>query len=179
MDDDLAYDIGKGLVDFVQEAFGINGANRVGGNATGSWGTTTSDMTLIEPYYEYVWNGVYNDLTLVDGVYFTDAGMISCTRGLATPDDIGHEYGHAVLCFRPSGLMSYTSQAGALEESWADCFGEAFQQFYTGSTDWQDADDWPFLERRGRGIAFPGRSVPIPRGDATGSLRVDVLHHRR
>lgn len=54
--------------------------------------------------------------------------------GLSLTDVVGHEFTHAVIFY--SANLQYQGQSGALNESFADIFGEAIERFALGSHDW-------------------------------------------
>ena len=54
-------------------------------------------------------------------------------------DIIGHEFAHAVT--GSSSMLVYQDESGALNESFSDIFGEATENYSTGSNDWLMGDD--------------------------------------
>jgi Zn-dependent metalloprotease len=52
----------------------------------------------------------------------------------AASDVVGHEYTHAVVQY--SANLIYNGESGALNESFADIMGEAFERYLTGTNDW-------------------------------------------
>ena len=76
-------------------------------------------------YVNAFWNG--SQMTYGDGN--------GVTRGPLTPLDIvGHEIAHGVTQF--SANLVYSYESGALNESFSDIFGEAIENYATGSNDW-------------------------------------------
>jgi bacillolysin len=53
----------------------------------------------------------------------------------ASPDVMGHEYQHGVDAYRAS--LDYEGESGALDESFADIFGEAIERFIRGTNDFK------------------------------------------
>jgi bacillolysin len=53
----------------------------------------------------------------------------------ASPDVMGHEYQHGVDAYRAS--LNYEGESGALDESFADIFGEAVERYIRGTNDFK------------------------------------------
>lgn len=53
----------------------------------------------------------------------------------ASPDVIGHEYQHGVDAYRAS--LTYEGESGAIDESFADIFGEAVERYIRGTNDFK------------------------------------------
>ncbi|WP_299336671.1 M4 family metallopeptidase [uncultured Psychroserpens sp.] len=58
---------------------------------------------------------------------------------LTSLDIVGHEYTHAVIDYSADLIFSYES--GAINESFADIFGEMVENYAQGSNDWLCGDD--------------------------------------
>jgi Zn-dependent metalloprotease len=61
-------------------------------------------------------------------------GQVAFGEGMVTQDIVGHEFTHAVVQYTADLL--YLTESGALNESYADIFGESIEKFATGSMDW-------------------------------------------
>jgi Zn-dependent metalloprotease/subtilisin family serine protease len=72
-----------------------------------------------QPYQNAFWNGEAR-------VFFGE--------GMATREIVGHEWTHAVI--QSTADLIYQDQSGALNESFADIFGESIENFATGSNNW-------------------------------------------
>jgi hypothetical protein len=115
--------------------FGLNGANRAGGIGDGvsSPASVTWARSLIN------WDGA-NTASCPNA--FFSLNRLNFCLGLTTLDVIAHEYAHAVQTYSirdsngdPSGLI-YVGEQGALNEGHSDIFGEAVDNFVTGSGNW-------------------------------------------
>lgn len=58
-----------------------------------------------------------------------------------TDDILGHEFTHGVIYYAHIDPLLYMNESGALNESFADIFGEAAERFAEGSNDWLEAAD--------------------------------------
>jgi Zn-dependent metalloprotease len=139
-DVDNVYD----MLGFVQNDVLLPKFGRDGGNARG--GLINNDFYQFGDFTKASAT-VYAEISSPDlassgaGFYYTFGSLFFCS-GNAVPDVFGHEYGHSIPFFshvNASGRnvgMLYQGESGALNESWADCFGEYFEYLYTGSYDW-------------------------------------------
>ena len=59
----------------------------------------------------------------------------------AALDVLGHEYTHAVIDNNGSGGLTYENQSGAMNESFADLFGQIIERKYKRDTDWVMGED--------------------------------------
>jgi Zn-dependent metalloprotease len=110
------------VADFYQQAFGRNSVDNSGM-------TLVSSVNYSVDYNNAFWNGsqmVYGD---GDGKIFIDFTKSN--------DVIGHELTHGVTQY--SAGLSYTNQAGGLNESISDVFGSMFRQ-WQASQDVNQAD---------------------------------------
>ncbi|MBU0637974.1 MAG: M4 family metallopeptidase [Planctomycetes bacterium] len=72
-------------------------------------------------------------------------------------DLIGHEFTHAVE--GSESKMKYENQSGALMEAWSDIFGNMFEEWVVGQTDWIQGADF---DAAGRNLLNPGNVEIIP-----------------
>ncbi len=72
---------------------------------------------------------------------------------LTALDVVGHEYGHGVVEF--SANLDYSYQSGALNESFADIFGNAVERYARGTTDWLLGADFALAGDPFRSMADP------------------------
>jgi Zn-dependent metalloprotease len=103
------------VADFYEQAFGRNSVDNAGM-------TLVSSVHYSVKYNNAFWNGsqmVYGD---GDGNIFIDFTK--------SDDVIGHELTHGVTQY--SAGLSYTDQAGGLNESISDVFGSMFRQYEAG-----------------------------------------------
>jgi len=172
--DDL-FDYFGSAEQYYMEKFGRNGPNGRGGLSTG----------VLTPF-EY-WDGWVNGFNPQDGyaaAAFTRwphnnaesqvtgyQGLVGFTAGWVAPDVVGHELAHILIhssWLNPDGssrvnpdgtwvTLTYQGESGALHEGLADFFGEAFEVWVTGSTDWETATgvDGTLLPRRFRNLSNP------------------------
>lgn len=59
-----------------------------------------------------------------------------------SPDIMGHEYQHGVDAYRAS--LTYQGESGAIDESFADIFGEAVERYIRGTNDFKIANEVRF-----------------------------------
>lgn len=140
--DDLHASLGA-VHDFVSESFGINGANNVGGSSTG-----------LSPNDQSRGYAHWNSSICPNGAEFEHQyGDLHFCLQMTAPDTVGHEYAHAVVFHsyrdgsnNPVGTL-YNGQTGALNEGHSDFFGELFETYYTGTTDWKSGTNsaWTVL----------------------------------
>ena len=96
----------------------------------GEGATLKSYVHALENYPNAFWDG--SRMTYGDG----DGEVYGSLTSL---DIAGHEIAHGVIEFA-SGLV-YRNESGALNESFADIFGELVEHHATGSNDWLIGDD--------------------------------------
>ncbi len=135
-DVDDVYDIMAELHDFYQTTFGRNGANDRGGLGDGS--SVAYDVVR-------VWTFV-DALGYEPGCAWFGQHSIAICTDQTELDLLGHEYTHGVVWHShfdtggsPVGMV-YSGESGALEESFCDMMGEAFEVTQTGETDWMTYD---------------------------------------
>ncbi len=149
--DDL-YGYAGSAHNYYSTKFGINGANNQGGIGDGSHNPVT--RTDGYTYIDYVGDVCPN-------AYF-DGYSINFCKDFEVLDVVGHEYNHAVDTFAipPAGL-TYAYEPGALNEGFADIFGEALQNYAEGSSDWLLGEDLPGGELRNlsdpASLSYPDR----------------------
>lgn len=150
--DDL-YDL-AGATHAYYTTLGRDGANNQGGLGDGISSPVTK--TDVFSYIDYVTTGV------CPNAYF-DGYSINFCKGLEATDVAAHEYGHAVDLYaiedashNPAGL-TYSYEPGALNESYADIFGEAVENYSTGTSDWLIGEDVDVT-----GLKGPLRSMSNP-----------------
>ena len=109
-------------------------------------------------YNNAFWNGEQMAYGDGDGVIFVKFTELSV---------IAHEMSHGVVQF--SGGLRYTGQSGALNESFADCFGAMIQQYRLGQESCEG--DWLI----GKGILGPDiRGVALRSMKAPGTAYSDA-----
>lgn len=135
LDTDNLFDL-LGMMDqYLMSDFGLDGANNMGGLGTPGGPLppeTIRAFTLTE-----------NDTSTYSfQAAFHEDGQIGFGAGMPAVDTVGHEFGHAVAfnAFpdengHPIGAVYY-GETGALEEAFADVFGESFELYVMGSNDW-------------------------------------------
>lgn len=136
-DVDNMYDILGDIHNYFSVKFGRNGANKQGGLGDGTY----------SPYADTDAHVRIDNVESGCPTAFFDNSSINFCSGEAVTDVAGHEYTHGVSYHsilnaygQPWGL-NYTGESGAIEEAYASIFGETFEQFRKGSTDWQLGED--------------------------------------
>ncbi|MDC0539177.1 M4 family metallopeptidase, partial [Flavobacteriaceae bacterium] len=123
-----------------------------GRNSYDNTGTTIkSYVSYRSNYVNAFWNGSVMTYGDGDGVNYGP---------LVSLDIVGHEITHGVTEYAANLVYSYES--GALNESFSDIFGEAIEQYATGSNDWLMGDD---IGAGGSGGALRSMSNPNAKGD--------------
>lgn len=127
------YDILGTTHNYFNSTFSRNGANNLGGLGDGTYSPTSKTDG-----YVYIDSDVSQDCP---NAYFDGFSANFCD-GLVFTDVVAHEYGHGVEFYSildayddPAGLI-YSGESGALNESYADIFGEAVENYSTGTSDW-------------------------------------------
>ena len=123
-----------------------------GRNSYDNTGTTIkSYVSYGSNYVNAFWNGSVMTYGDGDGVNYGP---------LVSLDIVGHEITHGVTEYAANLVYSYES--GALNESFSDIFGEAIEQYATGSNDWLMGDQ---IGAGGSGGALRSMSDPNAKGD--------------
>ncbi len=112
--------------------------------------TLLSYVSYSTNYVNAFWDG--SRMTYGDGNGTTYNPLVSL-------DIVGHEITHGVTQFS-AGLV-YAYESGALNESFSDIFGEAIENFATGTNDWLMGEDIGV----GSGRALRSMSDPPAKGD--------------
>lgn len=102
--------------------------NRNSYNGTG--GTILSYVHYSSNYVNAFWDGTRMTYGDGDGVNYSP---------LVSLDIVGHEISHGVTEYAAN--LVYQRESGALNESFSDIFGEAIENYSTGSNDWQMGTD--------------------------------------
>lgn len=133
------------MYDYLLAHFGRNGYNNAG----------ASMLTIVN------YSGDGNDNAYWDGSRIVVWSWSTGWRSLAgCPDVIAHEWGHAVTEYESN--LVYQKEPGALNESFSDMIGAAFEFYY----DTLDVPDWDMGENgRTTGVAFRSMDNPHEFGD--------------
>jgi len=115
-----AYTLGK-VYDFYRSAFTRNSYDGKGSSILGIIGAT--DSTTGKPLANAYWSGTEQWLVFGSADFYAGA-----------PDVVGHEFAHAVD--QTTAHLIYNQESGALNESFSDILGEAFESYLIGSNDW-------------------------------------------
>ncbi len=85
---------------------------------------------------EYCGNANYTNI--IDNLNFGAGGdcLPGTTDDYNTLDIVGHEYTHGVIEYAHFDALDYSDESGALNESFADIFGEMVENNVEGSIDW-------------------------------------------
>ena len=130
------YSLGK-VYDFYKSTFARESWNGTGGSLIGTIRVKNANGSLMNNAF---WNGSVGEMFFGSADKF--AGAV---------DVVGHEVTHGVIQ-QDAGLV-YSGQQGALNESFADIFGEAVEDYVTGG-----AADW----KGGTGLASFARDFIQP-----------------
>jgi len=103
----------------------VHGRSSYDGN-----GTKITMVTNIPNYNNAYWTGTTAVFGIGDGTSYDN---------FASLDIVGHEIGHGVV--GTSAGLIYSYESGALNESFADIFGECIEEYATGSNDWLLGED--------------------------------------
>ena len=113
------YSLGK-VYDFYKSTFARESWNGTGGSLIGNIRVKNDDGSLMNNAH---WNGA-------------EIFLGSADKWAGAIDFVGHEVTHAVV--QTSSGFVYQNQSGALNESFADLFGEGVEDFVTaGAADWK------------------------------------------
>lgn len=105
---------------------------RNGPNAEGGFGDGTN--TDLGESRAYVYLDPLAPSKCPNASYLPDRGYIVVCAGMAKTDIVAHELAHAVV--HATADLVYEMESGALNESFADIFGEMTERLATGSNDW-------------------------------------------
>ncbi|MDD5489807.1 MAG: M4 family metallopeptidase [Candidatus Moranbacteria bacterium] len=151
-DVDNAYGFLFGAHSYFQTNFGRDGANKLGGLGDGS----TKPYTDTDAYVR-IDNNPEKIFACPNAWY--DYYSIKFCSGEMTADVLGHEYGHGVTYHSilynalPWGF-DYEGESGAMDEGYADIFGELIENSVKGSADWRIGED--STSGVSRSLADPG-----------------------
>lgn len=126
--DDL-YTYTGSMHNYLNARFGRNGGNNQGGLGDGSESAVTN--TDGYTYLDYIPEEAPNCPNA-----YNDGFSINFCQGLVSVDSTGHEYGHSVVKTSVPGGLPYSNESGALDEAYADIFGEGLENYHKGSSDW-------------------------------------------
>jgi bacillolysin len=139
LDTDHIYDILGNVHTYYATKFGLNGANNAGGIGDGGNSGQSVPQSVTWAHSFINWDS--SNSSLCPNAFFSVNRLNFCL-GISTLDVVAHEYAHAVQNYsirdsigQPSGLV-YSGEQGALNEGHSDIFGEAVENFVTGSGDW-------------------------------------------
>lgn len=100
-----------------------------------SWNDANANMTsyneafILGTHNNACWN-CFSSIAAFGG----GTSSSSATDDWNTPDIVGHEFTHGVV--QSTAGLVYSNQSGALNESFADIFGEMVESYARGSNDW-------------------------------------------
>ncbi len=150
-DTDKLYDFMALINDYYLAKFGRNGPNGYGGLSTGLIGPLDEMAGFVHAdptYYKAYMGWPRNNVEAASSSW---RGSVTFGGGFVVPDIVGHEMFHFVTRtnwknpdgswqVNPDGTwvnLGWTGESGTLDEGMSDFFGEAFELWLTGSTDWQ------------------------------------------
>lgn len=137
-DNDSLYDLAGSINTFFSTRFGRNGMNNEGG--TGDEIHNPKDMT---DGYTYIEGNAASPSC--SNAFYTEGAIYFC-KGFVIGGVAAHELAHAVDNFSvgagtaEQGLR-YEYESGAMSEGFADTFGEAYEYWSTGVSDWSVAPE--------------------------------------
>jgi hypothetical protein len=114
--------------DYYGAMFNRNGANGVGGLGDGA--SFPVDTIPALSYGDYKSPG----MDCPNANFNPMLSSLAFCAGLMLTDTVGHEFSHAVIHYTAD--LIYQGQSGALNESFADIFGEGVERYALGSHDW-------------------------------------------
>ena len=97
-------------------------------NADADW-NTYNEAFIFSTHNNACWN-CYSNIAAFGG----GTSSISNTDDWNPPDIVGHEYTHGVV--QTTAGLVYSYQSGALNESFADIFGDMVESYARGTNDW-------------------------------------------
>ncbi len=107
--------------------------------ATFGWQGFGGSGGVIPNYYILGMDNAYFDPAMM-GVAFGDGqGMGPFTSPITGLDIAGHEFAHGII--NQNGALFYGQEPGAINESYADIFGLAVEQFGSGGFNWLISDE--------------------------------------
>ena len=164
-DIDIAYEYLLGAHSYFQTNFG-----REGGNKRGGMGNSHANLYTDTDAYVRIDNNPDKVYPCPNAWY--DYYSIKFCSGEMTADILGHEYGHGVTY--PSILyytwpwgFDYEGESGAMDEGYADLFGELIENSIEGGNDWKIGEN--SASGVSRSLADPG-SINMGFGPAPGKM---------
>lgn len=133
-DTDTLYDMLASCHNFYWDTFGRDGGNGQGGMGDGSISPVWDTVGYTYLDFLSYWQGICPNAMFSEGT-------VSFCKDTVVPDIVGHEYSHSIAYFShydgsvPVGMV-YQDESGALNENFADLFGEGIELYITQSTDW-------------------------------------------
>lgn len=112
-----AFNLSK-TYDFYYSILGRNSFDGLGSSITAFVRKANPDGT---PMYNAFWSGSYMAFGAAD-------------KFAGASDVVGHEFTHAVVQY--TAQLIYNGESGAMNESFADIFGECFENYLYGTNDW-------------------------------------------
>lgn len=131
-DVDILYEHFGNLHEYLLVKFGRNGANGQGGLGNGS--TQPVGYTTGNTYLDLMstWENLCPGASFDAGV-----GTVGFCYNSVSADVVAHEYMHGLVWYtHPPYGMTYWGETGALEESQSDVWGELYEIYLNGSTNW-------------------------------------------
>ncbi|MEX2316098.1 MAG: M4 family metallopeptidase [Pirellulales bacterium] len=154
-DVDTIYDLTGQIHQYYTTVLGRNGPNTFGGTGNGTGIPRDVFRVFVNADFSLVGAQLCAGTVGLPAALDTTPTCVVC-EGSVFPDIVAHEVAHimATNMRQPNSSISLgiSDEAGTLNEAMADFFGEAFERFLTGSSDWI----------AGTGAAIPVRSMSDP-----------------
>ena len=132
-DVDKLYDLAGEIHNYYAVKFGRNGGNGQGGTGNGVGVPISQTRFVAHANLGANGSGICNR-PQGGGALVSTASTIRMCYGSVVDDVVAHEYAHRVS--QTTSQLVYSGEAGALDESNSDIFGEMFEYYKTGATDW-------------------------------------------